>query len=196
MSASLPSDLAVVKVGGSLLDLPGLGPALQEWSAGLAARSVILVPGGGATADVIRELDRVHALGDTKAHWLALRALTLNAHLLAALLPNSPVIESPNEFTSRVAVIDPHAFCSMDERDDAGRTLAHSWSVTSDSIAAKIAVATQAQELILLKSVSIPTGVGWTEASRCGFVDQAFAATIESAPNLRVRAINFRKLIG
>ena len=60
----------VVKVGGSLFDLPGLGPCLRRWLDGLDG-DVILVPGGGPTADVVRTFDRRQVLGQEKAHWLA-----------------------------------------------------------------------------------------------------------------------------
>jgi aspartokinase-like uncharacterized kinase len=64
----------VVKVGGSLFDLPDLGPRLEVWLG--ARRSVVLVPGGGPTTDVVRALDRTHRLGEEAAHWLALRSIS------------------------------------------------------------------------------------------------------------------------
>src|SRR5688572_14807390 len=81
----------VVKVGGSLFDLPNLAARLGAWLAELGTPQVILVPGGGATADVMRDFDRLHQLGEEKAHWLALRSLTLNAHFLTELLAGSRV---------------------------------------------------------------------------------------------------------
>src|SRR5262249_50947889 len=79
----------VVKVGGSLYDLPGLGARLRAWLERLPSREVLLVPGGGPAADVVRDLDRLHRLGEEAAHWLALRALSVNARFLAALLPGA-----------------------------------------------------------------------------------------------------------
>src|SRR2546430_770089 len=84
----------VLKVSGSLYDLPDLGPRLQCFLAGLTGADVLLIPGGGGTADVVRDLDARHGLGQEKAHWLALRALTLNAHFLASLLPSACVVEN------------------------------------------------------------------------------------------------------
>ena len=76
----MPSSVVVVKVGGSLYDLPDLGSRLRAWlTEQCAGDDVVLVPGGGGTADVIRHFDRVHGLGEETSHWLALRALTLNA---------------------------------------------------------------------------------------------------------------------
>ena len=80
----------VVKVGGSLLAWPELRSRLSAWLTTLSPAEVVLIPGGGAAADAVRELDRVHGLGDETAHWLAIRAMTLNAHFLAALVAEHP----------------------------------------------------------------------------------------------------------
>ncbi len=188
-------ELTVVKVGGSLFDLPYLGPRLTHWLAGLGAPRVLVVPGGGATADVIRALDRRHALGEEASHWLALRALALNAHALTALLPRSRVVESAAPVDG-IAVLDPFAFCLADERDHPAAALPHSWEVTSDSVAARVAVAAGARRLVLLKSVTFPYEMSWSDAAREGYVDAAFAGVVAAAPGLDVRAVNFRTANG
>jgi len=178
----------VVKVGGSLYDLPDLGPRLERF---LSARPspVLLVPGGGPTADVIRRLDESHRLGEEASHWLALRACALNAHFLAALLLGTPVtgrlpLESPR------AILDPHAFALEDEsRPD---HWPHRWDVTSDSMAVRAAGRCGAGELILLKSESWPDSERWDAAAARGFVDAFFPAALARTPGLRVRAVNLR----
>ncbi|HZT83482.1 MAG TPA: hypothetical protein VFA26_24845 [Gemmataceae bacterium] len=184
----------VVKVGGSLFDLPDLGPRLRAWLAALPTPDVLLVPGGGPTADVIRDLDRCHRLGEEAAHWLALRALALNAHFLAAVLPGAVVtasLESCGFLVSRgaVPVLDAHAFA----HDDEGRPgcLPHTWDVTSDSLAARVALAAGARELVLLKSVSLPEPTDWAEEGRRGRVDPFFAGVAKALP--AVRAVNLRQ---
>src|SRR5262245_40258341 len=92
----MTSSPTFVKVGGSLFDLPDLGPRLCRWLKDNAPREVLLVPGGGPAANAIRTLDRTHALGEEASHWLALRALAINAALLAALVPGSCVIDGPD----------------------------------------------------------------------------------------------------
>jgi aspartokinase-like uncharacterized kinase len=190
-------DRVVVKVGGSLFDLPDLGPRLQRFLIALAPRRALLVPGGGPAADVIRDLDRFHGLGEDKAHWLALRALALNAHFLADLLPAAQVIDHPDPWpavsrSGRVPVLDAHTFARRDERSGKS-ALPHRWAVTSDAVAARVAVVARAPELILLKSVTIPTGMDWTEAARCGLVDEAFAGVLATATHpLRAWTVNLR----
>src|SRR5207248_10732580 len=87
--------LTVIKVGGSLFDLPELGGGLRRWLAASGVESALLVPGGGATTNAIRQLDRCHRLGEERSHWLALQAVTLNAYFLQGLLPGTAVVTEP-----------------------------------------------------------------------------------------------------
>jgi aspartokinase-like uncharacterized kinase len=181
----------VVKVGGSLLDLAELGPRLSRWLHDLGDISILVVPGGGPTADVIRDLDTQHHLGEAKSHWLALRALALNAYVLHALLPPSILVESTDS-SARLAVLDPLAFCLRDDREHPADALPHLWSVTSDSIAARVAIAAGAKRLILLKSVAVPKGLSWSAAAQVGYVDTAFPAIVANAASLEIQTVNFR----
>jgi aspartokinase-like uncharacterized kinase len=195
----MPSPIAVVKVGGSLYDLPDLGPRLHRWLAQqFTATHVVLVPGGGPLADAIRHLDRRHALGEETAHWLALRALTINAHFLASLLPQACVIADLAALRrtcdqDRLPVLDLYEFARDDEQRP--HHLPHRWTVTSDSLAARVAVVLQASHLVLLKSTAIPPDVDWREAGRLGLVDALFAEALRDAPaELKVCAFNLRAL--
>jgi aspartokinase-like uncharacterized kinase len=183
----------VVKIGGSLFDLPDLGPRLETWLGG--PQSFVLVPGGGPTTDVVRDLDCTHRLGEEAAHWLALRSLSLNAWFLSTLLPgwNPQVVERAEDCgpcwrTGALPVFDCYAFALNDE--GLPGCLPHRWSVTSDSLAARVARVLGAGELILLKSVTIPERMDWAEAGREGLVDSYFATAAQGIPS--VRAINFR----
>jgi aspartokinase-like uncharacterized kinase len=186
----------VAKVGGSLYDLPDLSPRLRAWLAGVQGARVLLVPGGGPTVDAIRRLDAVHTLGEEASHWLALQALSVNAHFLASLLPDVPVVETPHTSPFSVAVLSPWPFL----RDDEGRAgcLPHHWDVTSDSVAARAAVLLGATELVLLKSVTIPLPPDgdWRDASCRGWIDGYFPQVVCQRPELRVRAVNLREWNG
>src|ERR1700682_663065 len=151
--------LTVVKVGGSLFDLPDLQSRLRSWLARRQGETVLLVPGGGATADLVRDFDIWHGLGEEKAHWLALRALALNACFLASLLPSAGVVGHPCRATAEVSVLDPFAFAALDERSHPDSCLPHTWAATSDAVAARAAVVGGAVRLILLKSVAVPQGM-------------------------------------
>ncbi len=197
MPANDDSARVVIKVGGSLYDLPDLGPRLAQWLAGI--ERPLIVPGGGPTADAVRALDHVHQLGEETAHWLALRALTVNAHFLVALLGSerSRLVTTLNECQAAWScnqwpVLDAYAFAA----DDEGRAdcLPHLWSVTSDSIAVRVATVMRASSLILLKSVPLPAGESWEDAAQHGLVDASFVRTLTQAPGLNVIWINFRRV--
>src|SRR5262249_46187382 len=98
------SSLLVAKVGGSLFDLSDLRDRIRVWRSGLAGSPVLLVPGGGRAADAVRCLDLAHQLGEANAHWLALRALAVNAHFLSALL-GIEVISTPVQLNGPIAVL-------------------------------------------------------------------------------------------
>lgn len=90
----------VVKLGGSLLDLADLLPRLRDWLERQPPSSTVLVAGGGRMADVVRDADRLHRLGETVSHWLCIRVMTINAEMLSALLPEASLCRSLAEWRS------------------------------------------------------------------------------------------------
>ncbi len=184
----------VVKVGGSLYDLPDLGLRLDAYLSSLLVRRVLIVPGGGRSADMVRDWDRQHHLGEEKSHWLALRALSLCAHFLADLLPRAGVVERMGQCgnlwrITSIPVLDPYPLAVAD--DGHPEHLPHSWEVTSDSLAARVAVLSGAPRLVLLKSQALPPGIDWSEASNLGYVDPFFPRALDGSfeidfVNLRV----------
>jgi len=194
-----PSSLAVVKVGGSLFDWPELPRRLTAF---LDARRTIapteravLIAGGGATVDVVRALDRIHGLGDECAHQLALHALDLTAVLLSALVPGSIVVSRLESLAGAwnarsIPILAPRA--SIIEFDRAGRDpLPASWHVTSDAIAARLAVAMAADCLFLLKSAPLPAAANRQDAAQLGLVDPMLPAVARSLA--RVEYVNLRE---
>jgi aspartokinase-like uncharacterized kinase len=197
----MPSDGAptvVAKVGGSLYDLPDLGKKLRAWLGQLSDASVLIVPGGGPAADVVRELDATHGLGQNTAHWLALRALTFNAFWLKEILPGSELTATPcpallqgGAAENHLYILDAFAFAEADEGSPGA--LPHTWDATSDSVALRAALVGSATHLYLLKSRSVPEGTSWHEAARLGLVDPYFPRLAETAQELTISALDFRK---
>jgi aspartokinase-like uncharacterized kinase len=175
--------MIVVKVGGSLFDHPALGPGLRGFVEALAPADVLLVPGGGPIADAVRELDRVHGLGEEAAHWVALRALAVTATFLEG------IIGEPNP-TSPFRVLDCFTFARED--DSRPGALPHTWSVTTDSIAARAALVFGAERLVLLKSVDVPPGTSWEVAAANGWVDAHFPQ-LAAALACPIEVVNFRR---
>src|SRR2546430_1392521 len=108
------SDVRIVKVGGSLYELPDLGMRLVGWLRRYEGGRVVLVPGGGPAADVVRTYDRSQRLGDEASHWLALRMLQVNAHFLARLLPQARIVATPCA-DAPLSVLDAFVFAQDDE---------------------------------------------------------------------------------
>jgi aspartokinase-like uncharacterized kinase len=168
----------VIKVGGSLLGWPGFPGRLEGFLGAVASRRVALVVGGGAAADLVRQLDATHSLGEARSHALALRALDLTAHLAASLVPGLQVVERPAELGAvwrdgRTPVLAPRWFLENVDRY-AEDPLPETWECTTDSIAARVARAIGASELVLLKSTSPGRVTSRTEAARLGLVDPRF----------------------
>ena len=170
--------MIVVKVGGSLFDHPRLGAGLRQHLESLAPSEVLLVPGGGAAAEAVRELDRVHRLGQEASHWLAIAAMDVMGGVLRSLVRAGRVLE-----------------CSEFARSDESRpgALPHSWNVTSDSLAARAAVVLGAKRLVLLKSID-GEGNSAEEWSRRGWVDVYFPRVVQRAA-LPVEILNFRRVL-
>ena len=79
---------------------------------------------------------------------------------------------------------------SADKRAHGICPLPHSWDVTSDSIAARLAVLAGADELVLLKS-GLPAGsLTLAQAAETGYVDRYFPVAAAGVP--RVRCVNLR----
>ena len=165
--------LRVVKVGGSLLDWPPLPRALREWLDGQPPAVNLLVCGGGPLTVAIRAADRTFALGEERAHWLCIDVLSVTAHLLAALLGDVPIVETFDNLPP-TSVFDPRRFLYEQEPQFPGCVLPHTWSATTDSIAARIAETLAADELVLLKSADAPPHATLTDMAAAGYVDGHF----------------------
>lgn len=124
----------------------------------------VLIAGGGALVDVVRRADRRFRFAKSKSHWLSIRAMRSTARFLAEKLTEVAVVDDFSRLRERtntrgVTIFDSYSFLREDEPGLPGRTLPSSWDVTSDSIAARLAIVLSAEELVLLKSVSPSTGL-------------------------------------
>jgi len=193
-----PVSLTVIKVGGSLLDWPLLPERLTAFldasQDGGRVDRIVLIAGGGPAVDVIRALDQIHRLGDETAHQLALHALDLTGTILATLLPGSILvdrIESLVEVWKREAIPILAPRKVLDEIDLArSDPLPSSWEVTSDTIAARVAVHLEAECLVLLKSAPVPASSTLDEAVRLGLIDRVLPEVARSLT--RVEYLNLR----
>ena len=184
----------MIKVGGSLLDLPDLATRLTNFLADFSRPRPVMVCGGGPTVELIRRWDREFDLGEEASHWISVRALTVNAQVLARIVPHLRYTEALEEFSGiwragEVPVYDSYTFLrEIDEQEP--HPLPRRWRVTSDSIACRLASYLEAPEVILLKSTSVPEGISYEAAARRGLVDPHFPTVAEEIP--RVVNVNLR----
>jgi aspartokinase-like uncharacterized kinase len=183
--------VVVYKLGGSLLTLPDLSQRLRDLFAVRRQEQPLLICGGGLAADIVREWDAVHRLGDEKAHWLALRAIQLNEKLLLTLCPNElSLVRTRSEagavwHAGRVPLLSLFEFVrdeearpsSLSTNSDKISNVPHTWDVTSDSLAGWVAIRWPARRLVLLKSAELPITVSrlsFRAAVDLGLVDRHF----------------------
>ncbi|ALK06381.1 MAG: amino acid kinase [Methanosarcina sp. 795] len=136
----------VVKIGGSLIKeatelvnrlVKEFGSGSQKIAEGgyTADRfpfSVLIVPGGGIFAEVVRETDEMFCLGADTAHWMAILGMEQYAYYLQDKT-GSRAVDSIADVPEGVSILFPYRL--LREEDP----LPHSWDVTSDTIAAWIA---------------------------------------------------------
>lgn len=173
----------VVKLGGSLNG----APELPDWLRTCAALGgqVVVVPGGGPYADAVRHAQAVWGFGDDAAHDLALGAMEQFGRQLCAMRPGLVPAASPGTVrmvlaAGKTPVWMPRSMAL------AASEIAQSWSVTSDSLAAWLALRMRAQGLVLVKSAQVVTR-DWNVLARAGVVDSAFPGF--AAPLQRVHVI-------
>lgn len=157
----------VLKYGGSLLVRPAWPAELRTLVAHLAS-PVTVVVGGGPVVDGLRTLDAAVPQPDELAHRLAIDALGLTARIVAAAL-GAPLSPLPNP--AGTAVLEVAAWLAD---DDEGGRLPVGWQVTSDSIAARVAMKTD-RGLLLAKSVAPPVdGADLAALAAAGWIDGHF----------------------
>ena len=142
----------VVKVGGSLCCGDGLAELCGELGSLGRRHPVLVVPGGGEFADMVRKSYRQYDLGETAAHCMALLAMDQYGYLLSRFIEGSSleaemVSARQTAESGRVAIFLPSATVIRAD------PLPHSWEVTSDTIAAWTACQLSCRRLVLLKNV-------------------------------------------
>ena len=144
------SSMWVVKIGGSLLGSPELEKWLEifvKYSDG----NIILVPGGGIFANAVREAQKLTKISDACAHKIAVLAMDQFGLVLANLNPLLATAKTECEIDERtwqhraIIWLPSHMVLADD-------SIAQSWDVTSDSLAAWLAKKLNATQLVLVKS--------------------------------------------
>jgi aspartokinase-like uncharacterized kinase len=189
--------IRVVKVGGSLFDLPELPSRLRAWLDDQPPAHNVLVAGGGQLVEQVRNWHEAEPIDDVAAHWMCVDLLTVTAHLLHAWLPEIPLIENDQLLCQRVGepgdtIFGPAPWMRHSEPGLPGTWLPSSWETTSDSIAGRLAAALRADEFVLMKS-ALPRrrhGKDLSALAAIGYVDSMLAQMAHELP--RTRLVNMR----
>lgn len=217
-NAQSPISVRVIKLGGSLLDLPEIGVKLQQWLLGQPAAVNLIVVGGGEIVEAVRRLDQIHRFDPSQVHWWCVDLLTTTARIAAQQIPDCGLIVTRAELKyvleggsghpaeSATYTVVPSAFYARDFHDGIFSSqhespqawdLPQTWETTTDSIAALLGLLTRAGELILMKSVDPvgPNAAGQIGSAyeiwaKLGLVDAAFPRIATSIP--KIRWVNLR----
>lgn len=157
-----PRDCTVLKIGGSLFDDPNLFDRIGALCEKLGSH-VLIISGGGAVADIVRQWDRALQLGEAASHTIAIHAMGLGARLIAHGVRNAVLVSSFDECLSvwqseRIAVADPQPLIDdlwLKHDDHRGREISATWQFTSDSIAAWIGRRIDARRVVFGKSIDL-----------------------------------------
>lgn len=170
-------DTSVVKIGGSLFRAPELRKwilALAKWGGG----KVVIVPGGGPFADVVRDTTTHWRVSDATAHGMGLHAMEQFGLLMAGLCPELCPVDSEDTLhralrLSKVPVWMPYRM--LTQQTD----VAESWDVTSDSLAAWLASHIGARSLTLVKFARLGVDeISVKTLNELGVTDRAFASFV------------------
>jgi 5-(aminomethyl)-3-furanmethanol phosphate kinase len=186
----------VVKLGGSLTTSSEL-PAWLRMLADDGAGRVIVVAGGGAFADVARQMQSRWRIDDVAAHNMAVLGMVQSAHLLRSIEPRLVPASGDGALLEvlrqgRVALWMPYE-AMREQRDELT-----SWDVTSDSLALRLAGRLHAQRLVVVKSCKVAPALDLQAFSATGVLDRRFGTwaaeatfpidVVESAAVAAVRA--------
>jgi 5-(aminomethyl)-3-furanmethanol phosphate kinase len=191
--------LIVVKLGGSL----HRDPMLPQWLrllCGMGRGKAVIVPGGGAFADLVREHQAHWGFNDLSAHNMAVLAMMQSALMMQAMaegmmkgagerpaeggqpaaskamvLAATPAAIRRSLRDDRVVIWLPRNWLRQ-QRDG----MTH-WGATSDSLAAALASSLGADRLVLVKSCEIQHGLDLQAQAALGVVDAEFCRVTSNA---------------
>lgn len=166
--------MVIVKLGGSLFH----SPLLQDWLNKLAQLSkhepIIIVPGGGPFAALIRQAQQQHHFDDQHAHHMSLLAMSQYGLLLLGRCQHAQPFYYPEEPINNnwpdLSIWLPDKRLLQEEE------LPQNWDVSSDTIALWLAHQLKPNKLTLLKHQQNKQQDSVQHLTNHGLLDKAFSA--------------------
>ena len=169
----------VLKLGGSL----NARPVLRDWlrlAATQGAGRVVLVPGGGAFTEQVRQAQAAWHFDDLAAHRMAILGMAQTALMLAALEPALALASDAAAIEAQLARGRAVLWLPLDVMSD-WPGVEPGWAVSADSLALWLAQQIGAAGLMLVKSCRIEPGRSFEELRAAGVLDAAFPARAAQA---------------
>ena len=143
----------VIKIGGSLAEDPERLRALCAKLSEFAKKyAIVVVPGGGRFADVVRDFDKRFTLSSEISHRMAVLGMNQFGLLLSQIIPNSCATYLLNDAKqlSEIGVVPVFLPSRLMFKED---PLENSWNVTSDSISVYVASRLHVAKVLLVTDV-------------------------------------------
>jgi aspartokinase-like uncharacterized kinase len=170
----------IVKLGGSLSRDARL-PHWLRMLAELGGGRVVVVPGGAAFADAVRDAQGHWGFDDLTAHNMAVLAMAQTAHLLHALEPRLALAADEDAIRRAQHAGQAVLWMPLSLLRDAPDILT-SWEVTSDSLALWLARRLNAERLVVVKACEVRRPYTLKELTERGLVDGRFDQWADGAP--------------
>ena len=166
--------MRVVKLGGSLLETGKMFDCLKHILN--SDVQTIAVCGGGEFSNLVRNVQKKWQFDDVAAHEMAILAMQQTAIMCQNLQHEFVIVAS-------ILKIKQHYFSiwSPDIKELNAGNIKSSWEITSDSLAAWLAIQLNADELVIVKSCDIDSAMTVTELSERCIVDTEFSSFIAEA---------------
>ena len=172
--------MIVVKLGGSLSHSDALINCLNSVEQRYRGRAVVIVPGGGAFADQVRLAEQRWQFDDRTAHRMAILAMQQMALLFNGIKGDFAIAGSVADIRRQLQR-QPCVIWSPDNAELEQAAIPASWDITSDSLAAWLAQALAATELILVKSAAIDASLSLDQLTKQHIIDPGFCDMVRAA---------------
>ncbi|WP_294641120.1 amino acid kinase [uncultured Aureimonas sp.] len=176
-------DVLVVKFGGSSI----ASTDLRKWVEAIekSKRRLVVVPGGGPFAKLVRQYQTRIGYDDDAAHRMAILGMEQFGHALASLGTRLRPAATLDAIAAAhgEGLIPVWMPAKLVIRAD---EIEHTWSTTSDSLAAWLAGQFEGASLCLIKQIDLPAGSTIEAVSAAGVVDTGFASLLHPATRVFV----------
>ncbi len=180
--------MIVVKLGGSLSQSDALIKCLNSVEQNYQGRAVVIVPGGGAFADQVRLAQQRWQFDDKTAHRMAILAMQQMALLFNGIKGDFAIARLVADIQKQL-LQKKTVIWSPDIVELECASVPASWDITSDSLAAWLATALSAKELILVKSANIDAGFSLQQLAEKNILDKGFCDFVGQA-TFQIQVIN------